>query len=216
MARTNRERVVRGERLHGAGRNRLLADPAVNALLAERFEELWHEGYDVGFVLAERDLQQRGPGDFLGTRQSGFAELQMASLTDIKLIEKALSFYQEAGYPKETTNALIELANAHSDKGEDEVATQILEKVLASDLVDPEQLAIVHSNMGTLLGVELEKYPQALEHVDESYKINTLRGSKARAASAAYGRRKEASAECDPRGHEEPAETGEGVAPDST
>jgi ATP-dependent DNA helicase RecG len=44
---------------------------------------------DDGFVLAQRDLEQRGPGEFLGTRQSGFAELQMASLTDVQLIEKA-------------------------------------------------------------------------------------------------------------------------------
>ena len=43
-----------------------------------------------GFVLAERDLQQRGPGEFLGTRQAGFASsLRMASITDVKLIEKA-------------------------------------------------------------------------------------------------------------------------------
>ena len=42
-----------------------------------------------GFRLAEMDLDQRGPGDFLGTRQSGFAELRMAQLTDIRLIEKA-------------------------------------------------------------------------------------------------------------------------------
>lgn len=42
-----------------------------------------------GFVLAERDLQQRGPGDFLGTRQAGFSELRLASLTDLRLIEKA-------------------------------------------------------------------------------------------------------------------------------
>jgi len=42
-----------------------------------------------GFVLAERDLAHRGPGDFLGTRQSGFSELKMASLTDLKLIENA-------------------------------------------------------------------------------------------------------------------------------
>ena len=42
-----------------------------------------------GFVLAERDLEQRGPGDFLGTRQAGLAELQMARLTDVHLIEKA-------------------------------------------------------------------------------------------------------------------------------
>ncbi len=49
-----------------------------------------------GFVLAERDLQQRGPGEFLGTRQAGFASsLKMASLTDVKLIEKARSQAQD-------------------------------------------------------------------------------------------------------------------------
>jgi ATP-dependent DNA helicase RecG len=48
-----------------------------------------------GFVLAERDLEQRGPGQFLGTRQSGFAELQMASLSDIHLIEKARTHAQD-------------------------------------------------------------------------------------------------------------------------
>ncbi|MDF1500683.1 MAG: ATP-dependent DNA helicase RecG [Anaerolineales bacterium] len=42
-----------------------------------------------GFRLAEMDLDHRGPGDFLGKRQSGFAELRMAQLTDIRLIEKA-------------------------------------------------------------------------------------------------------------------------------
>jgi ATP-dependent DNA helicase RecG len=45
-----------------------------------------------GFVLAEKDLDQRGPGDFLGTRQAGFAELKMAKLTDVKLIEKAREY----------------------------------------------------------------------------------------------------------------------------
>ena len=47
-----------------------------------------------GFVLAERDLEQRGPGDFLGTRQSGYAELRMAKLTDVQLIEKARKYAQ--------------------------------------------------------------------------------------------------------------------------
>ncbi len=42
-----------------------------------------------GFKLAELDLEQRGPGEFLGSRQSGFADLRMARLTDIRLIEKA-------------------------------------------------------------------------------------------------------------------------------
>ncbi|MEW6716354.1 MAG: ATP-dependent DNA helicase RecG [Chloroflexota bacterium] len=47
-----------------------------------------------GFVLAERDLQQRGPGEFLGTRQAGFTNLRMANLTNVHLIEKARHFAQ--------------------------------------------------------------------------------------------------------------------------
>ena len=43
-----------------------------------------------GFALADLDLKQRGPGEFLGTRQAGYASgLRMASLTDVALIEKA-------------------------------------------------------------------------------------------------------------------------------
>jgi len=43
-----------------------------------------------GFFLAEKDLRIRGPGEFLGTRQSGYASsLRMASITDVELIEKA-------------------------------------------------------------------------------------------------------------------------------
>ncbi|MEK7682443.1 MAG: ATP-dependent DNA helicase RecG [Chloroflexota bacterium] len=41
-----------------------------------------------GFKLSELDLEQRGAGDLLGTRQSGF-KLRAARLTDIRLIEKA-------------------------------------------------------------------------------------------------------------------------------
>jgi ATP-dependent DNA helicase RecG len=46
------------------------------------------EGTQDGFRLAELDLEQRGPGEFLGTRQSGFAELRLASLGDVRLLEK--------------------------------------------------------------------------------------------------------------------------------
>ncbi|HMB66149.1 MAG TPA: helicase-related protein, partial [Patescibacteria group bacterium] len=42
-----------------------------------------------GFKLAEKDLEIRGPGDFIGTRQSGEADLTMASLRDIETIKKA-------------------------------------------------------------------------------------------------------------------------------
>jgi len=42
-----------------------------------------------GFVLAKKDLEIRGPGQFLGTRQSGIADGAMQYLGDIKLIEQA-------------------------------------------------------------------------------------------------------------------------------
>ncbi len=48
-----------------------------------------------GFVLAEQDLKDRGPGDFLGTRQAGFNEFKMASLADVRLIHLAREVAEE-------------------------------------------------------------------------------------------------------------------------
>jgi ATP-dependent DNA helicase RecG len=42
-----------------------------------------------GFVLAEKDLELRGPGEFFGTRQSGVPSLRLARLGDIKILEMA-------------------------------------------------------------------------------------------------------------------------------
>jgi ATP-dependent DNA helicase RecG len=40
-----------------------------------------------GFELAQRDLEMRGPGEFLGVRQSGFPELRFARVSDLRMIE---------------------------------------------------------------------------------------------------------------------------------
>ena len=42
------------------------------------------------FEIAERDLQQRGPGDFFGTRQSGLPTLRVGDLMrDHQIMEEA-------------------------------------------------------------------------------------------------------------------------------
>ena len=42
-----------------------------------------------GFVLAEKDLELRGPGDFFGVRQSGLPALRLASLSNVRILEQA-------------------------------------------------------------------------------------------------------------------------------
>lgn len=53
----------------------------------ERLQAL--EKTNDGFLLAEKDLELRGPGEFLGRRQSGLPELRLASLLDVRLLEEA-------------------------------------------------------------------------------------------------------------------------------
>jgi len=71
------------------------ADKAYCLLIPDQADEVENERLLVmastndGFVLAEKDLEQRGPGQFIGTRQSGFEDLHMANLLDVRLIEKA-------------------------------------------------------------------------------------------------------------------------------
>jgi ATP-dependent DNA helicase RecG len=55
--------------------------------LTERLKAV--EASTDGFVLAEKDLQLRGPGQFFGTRQSGLPDLHMTNVTDARLIDLA-------------------------------------------------------------------------------------------------------------------------------
>jgi ATP-dependent DNA helicase RecG len=64
----------------------LLAD-TVSEEASERLAAL--EQTNDGFLLAERDLELRGPGEFLGRRQSGLPALRLASLTDMQALQEA-------------------------------------------------------------------------------------------------------------------------------
>jgi ATP-dependent DNA helicase RecG len=80
------------------GRN---ADQSYCLLIPENETALENERLAVmvktndGFKLAEFDLDQRGPGEFLGTRQSGYAGLRFSSITDTRLIEKCRVYAKE-------------------------------------------------------------------------------------------------------------------------
>jgi ATP-dependent DNA helicase RecG len=51
------------------------------------------EATNDGFLLASKDLAMRGPGEFLGTRQSGFSDavlsLELTSIANLRLVERA-------------------------------------------------------------------------------------------------------------------------------
>ncbi|AAU91730.1 ATP-dependent DNA helicase RecG [Methylococcus capsulatus str. Bath] len=64
----------------------LLYQPPLSAIGRERLKIL--KDSSDGFAIAERDLRLRGPGEFLGVRQTGLARFRIADLTrDADLIE---------------------------------------------------------------------------------------------------------------------------------
>jgi ATP-dependent DNA helicase RecG len=70
-----RGRVGRGERRSTCV---LLYEPGLSALARERIDVMRRT--TDGFVIAEKDLELRGPGEVLGTRQTGVMELKVADL----------------------------------------------------------------------------------------------------------------------------------------
>jgi ATP-dependent DNA helicase RecG len=80
---------LRGRVGRGADQSYCLLIPTREDATENERLQIMAESND-GFFLAEKDLQLRGPGEFLGTRQAGYASgFRMASITDVKLIEKA-------------------------------------------------------------------------------------------------------------------------------
>ena len=80
-----RGRVGRGRR---ASRCVMLFGPKVSPESRERLSVL--EKTDDGFVVAEEDLKRRGPGDALGTRQSGVPLFRVGDLVrDVKWMKEA-------------------------------------------------------------------------------------------------------------------------------
>ena len=80
---------LRGRVGRGADRSYcVLLHDAGNAVAPERLKVLAETGD--GFIVAEKDLLLRGPGQFLGYRQHGLPEMKMANLADdLHVLEEA-------------------------------------------------------------------------------------------------------------------------------
>lgn len=100
-----RGRVGRGS---AASHCVLLYHPPLSALGRERLS-IMRESSD-GFVIAEKDLELRGPGEVLGTRQTGLVQFRIADLVrDADLLplvqQAAVTFMQ---YHPQSVSALID------------------------------------------------------------------------------------------------------------
>jgi len=66
----------------------VLATESSSPETRQRLEIMTHTNN--GFIIAEKDLELRGPGEFTGTKQSGIPDLLLADLTkDVNLLETA-------------------------------------------------------------------------------------------------------------------------------
>ncbi len=113
-----RGRVGRGEHASYC----LLVSDSSSPEAQERLSAV--EATNDGFALAQKDLELRGPGEFLGTRQSGLPDLKLASVTDLKLVEAAREaarrFFQTDPELADPDNRLLarQVARFWKEKGE--------------------------------------------------------------------------------------------------
>ena len=77
-----------------------------------------------GFVIAQRDLELRGPGDVLGTAQAGLPEFKVGDpVADLKILqiaqEEAHQIINEPDFEtREENQELIRYLNHHRNQGD--------------------------------------------------------------------------------------------------
>jgi ATP-dependent DNA helicase RecG len=97
----------------------LLASDTKTSVAAERLG-IMAETND-GFKIAEKDLELRGPGELLGTRQSGLPEFRVANLVrDQRILDaaqKEAEFYLGKGERSPETAKMIQRVRSHARYG---------------------------------------------------------------------------------------------------
>jgi serine/threonine protein kinase/lipopolysaccharide biosynthesis regulator YciM len=167
------------------------ATQALELAQANQMETMIARGYiELGYVdfltadyaSAEHDFQQGlDYAQKFGARlNEARAQLSLASLYEQRgEADKALTFeapaqkfYQSAGYRTETNQAMNIRARLYGRKGDFQSALAAFEDQLkfAEQTGDQPQIAAAHTSIGNLL-VDLEKYADALQHLEQSYQI---------------------------------------------
>ena len=85
----------------------LLFESPLSAV-AERRLQIMQSSHD-GFAIAEQDLAMRGPGELLGTRQSGLMQFKMADLVrDSEVVTQVSSIADQVAGDAELVSRLSE------------------------------------------------------------------------------------------------------------
>jgi tetratricopeptide (TPR) repeat protein len=139
-------------------------------LLANNFNEA-EKSYRRALDLAQRDKLRL---------HEAWAQLQLGSLflsqrktlEALEYLDQALPFYQRGAYRRWLSSALMLRGRALRNTGDYDAANKAFNDVLqlSEQLGDRSQLATSHEELGSVLMVQ-ERYPEALRHFDEAYKI---------------------------------------------
>jgi len=95
----------------------------------------------------------------------------------LSYLEPALAFYRQGNFHRETLQALLLFGYANEQQGNNEAALESFKEQLqlAGQVNDMAQVAHTHAAIGLLL-YHQERFTEALNHFDESYKLNTSLG----------------------------------------
>jgi serine/threonine protein kinase/tetratricopeptide (TPR) repeat protein len=175
-----------------------LASQAVASSQQERMESLTIRSYlDLGNVFIMRGnlteaepWYQKGLALARDIRSPRLEARALASIGSLRIqqsrideglgdVEQALTFYQQGGYRTEANTALTVIARARRDKGDYDGALGAFEQQLelAKKAGDEAQFAYSHDGIGSIL-LRQEKYPEVLEHYEQSYRIYKSLGNK--------------------------------------
>jgi tetratricopeptide (TPR) repeat protein len=132
-----------------------------------------------------------------GRRDTAYAQVNLGSILiqqghlddGLREVEAAQKFFESADYRKEQLDTLMIIAREKRKRGDYEAAQSAYEQLLplAEKSGDRSLVAQVHIETGRLL-IYQERYPEAVTHIDESYRIHQSLGLKPKVGYALVNR----------------------------